>query len=122
MQLDNGVCISNFRTLAQGEVPTLNHRTSSLATIQDADGTTWFVKTHVTPIGRTWKSPQTGITYFMQFRVEIPDFNAELVVNTLVDGQEFPVGAGGVYEGVAAASGTFQYRNVTGTAWNEQAL
>ena len=28
----------------------------------------------------------------------------------------------GVYEGVANARGTFQFRDVSGTAWNEQAL
>ena len=121
MQLDNGVCISNYATIDQG-LPELNKTSASHATVQDGSGATWFVESTVTPIGRTWKSPETGITYFMQFRIDIPSFNTSLLVNTLVDSQEFLVGTGGVYEGVAAATGSFQYRPVTGTAWNEQAL
>ena len=77
----------------------------------------WFVDSFVTPIGRTWTS-ETGVTYFLQFRVEIPSFNASLIVTSLVPDQAF----NGVYEGVADARGTFEFRDVTGTAWNEQAL
>ena len=122
MQLDNGVCISNYATLSQGEEPVLNKRTASRCTVQNAEGDTWFVDSFVTPIGETWKSPVSGITYFLQFHVEIPSFNASLIVTSLVASQEFPTGAGGVYEGVAGAAGTFEHRAVTGTAWNEQAL
>ena len=121
MQLDNGVCISNYSTPNLG-VPELNKKQESHCTIQGADGTTWFVESFVTPIGRTWKSPKSGVTYFMQFHIEIPSFNASIIVDTPVDDQEFPLAGGGVYEGIATASGTFQYRAVTGTAWNEQAL
>ncbi len=122
MQLDNGYCISNYATIAGGALPELNKKTASNCTVQAADGKSYFVPSFVTPIGRTWVSPASKITYFMQFLVEIPSFDASIVVNTLVDAQEFPLAGGGVYEGVAKASGTFQFQAVTGTAWNEQAL
>jgi predicted secreted hydrolase len=122
MQLDNGVSISNYITLGGSEIPVLNKRSPALATVQNAEGDIWFVASSVTPIGSTWTSPHTGTTYFLQFQIEIPSFNASFVVTTLVPDQEFPVGLGGAYEGIASVTGTFQYRSVTGTAWNEQAL
>ncbi len=121
MQLDNGVCISNYVTLSEDD-PALGKRSPSHATVQNAEGATWFVPSFVTPVGDTWKSPVTGRTYFLQFHVEIPAFNASLVVTSLLDAQEFAVPTTPVYEGVAAATGTFQYQPVTGTAWNEQAI
>ena len=117
MQLDNGVCVSNYATLGAGQAPKLDVRTASHCTVQSAEGDIWFVDSFVTPIGDTWTSP-SGVTYFLQFHVEIPSFNASLIVTSLVPDQTF----NGVYEGVAQARGSFQYRDVTGTAWNEQAL
>lgn len=117
MQLDNGVCISNYATLGAGQAPKLNLRTASQCTVQSGEGDIWFVDSFVIPIGDTWTSP-SGVTYFLQFHVEIPSFNASLIVTSLVPDQTF----NGVYEGVAQARGSFQYRDVTGTAWNEQAL
>jgi hypothetical protein len=121
MQLDNGYCVSNYATIGGGGLPELNKKAASNCTVQSADGKTYFVPSSVTPIGRTWVSP-AGTTYFLQFLVEIPAFNASIVVNAPVDAQEFALANGGVYEGVAMASGTFQFQSVTGTAWNEQAL
>lgn len=121
MQLDNGVCISNYATL-EGGLPPLGVRTRSNATVQRADGTTYFVASFVTPMGRTWTSPVSGKTFYLQFVVEIPTFDAELDVTTLMDSQEFPVQGSPVYEGVASAKGTFEGKPVTGTAWNEQAI
>lgn len=118
IQLGNGVCISNY-TL---DAPELNQKTRSQATVQRADGTTYFVDTSVTPIGSTWTSPESGATYFMQLKVEIPAFEATLLVSSLVDSQEFPMGEGSVYEGVASATGTFEGESVTGTAWSEQTM
>jgi hypothetical protein len=71
-------------------------------------------------MGRTWTSPESGNTYFLEFLVEIPAFAASLTVTSLIDAQEFPVENASVYEGVAAATGTFRHEPVTGTAWNEQ--
>lgn len=118
MQLSNGVCISNF-TLKE---PELGKETPSLATVQRADGTTYFVSSSVTPIGATWTSPESKTTYFMQVKVEIPDFAATLLVSSLVDSQEFPIGEASVYEGVAGATGTFEGEEVAGTAWSEQTM
>ena len=121
MQLDDGTCISNYSTIEEG-LPALGERRPSTATIQDASGSIWYVPTFVTPIERTWTSPVSGATYFMKFRVEIPSFDADLVVESLMDAQEFPVVGSPVYEGAASAEGTFRGRRVRGTAWNEQDL
>jgi hypothetical protein len=121
MQLSNGVCISNY-TL---DSPELDKRTPSQATVQRADGRTYFVDSFVTPTGATWKSPVSGLTYFMQVKVEIPAFGATLLVSSLVDSQEFTFddkGTGAVYEGVAGALGTFEGEGVAGTAWSEQTM
>lgn len=122
MQLTNGFSISNFAT-PDKTVVALNQKAAAHATVQAPDGTTYFVPSFVTPIGKTWTSPQSGKTYFLQFHVEIPGFNASLFVNSSIDSQEFPVEpSSGVYEGVCTCSGTFQFQSVTGTAWNEQAV
>ncbi len=121
MQLDNGFCISNYATMAAGESPQLNKTTASSCTVQAADGTTWYVPSLVTPFGKTWTSA-AGATYFLQFEVQIPGFNATLIVDTPVAAQVFPLPGNSVYEGVASVSGTFRYAAVAGTAWNEQAL
>jgi hypothetical protein len=60
--------------------------------------------------------------YFMQLEVEIPSFEATLLIASLVDSQEFPVNGGPVYEGIASASGTFEGKTVSGTAWSEQTM
>jgi hypothetical protein len=121
MQLDNGWCLSNYVT-HDGSLPPLGETQDAIATVQGPDGALYLVPTRMTAIGRTWTSPETGATYFMQFRVEIPAFDADLYVDTLVDAQEFPVPGASVYEGVAVAEGTFRGKRVRGTAWNEQEL
>ena len=121
MQLDDGVCISHFLT-SDGGLPPYEQRSPSHATVQDPDGATYFVDAFMTPTGRTWTSDETGATYYMEFRVEIPSFDADLYVDTLVDAQEFPVPGASVYEGVAVVEGTFRGRRVRGTAWNEQEI
>lgn len=118
MQLDNGVCISNY-SLGQ---PALDKKIASMATVQRADGTTYFVESSVKPTGPTWTSPESGETYFMEIEVEIPAFEATFIVKSLVDAQEFPLPLGSVYEGVASALGTFEGVGVSGTAWSEQTL
>jgi predicted secreted hydrolase len=118
MQLDNGARVHNYTV----EEPALNKRSAAVVTIMLADGTTYLESSFVTPFGRTWTSPKTGRVFFLELKVEIPSFNANIIVTSLVDGQEFPVPTAPVYEGVAKAEGTFQGQAVTGTAWNEQAL
>jgi predicted secreted hydrolase len=118
MQLDNGARVSNY-TL---DAPALDKRTAAQATIMLADGTTYLEPTFVTPFGRTWTSPKSGRTYFMQLKVEMPTFDSTIIVESLIDAQEFPGTSAAVYEGIASAKGTFQGLPVTATAWNEQAL
>jgi predicted secreted hydrolase len=119
MQLDDGVSISNYAVIDPTTLR-LNQATASNATIQRADGITYYVPTVVTPIGRTWLSPASGSTYFLQLQVDIPGFDATLVATSLVDAQEFPVTGSSVYEGVAGATGTFEGHEVSGSAWIEQ--
>jgi len=122
MQLDNGVSISNYAILGT-TLPALNERRPSNATVMRPDGTTYYEPTFITPIDHTWTSPATGKTYFPVVQVDMPSFNASFVVRSLVDGQEFTMpGGGGVYEGVASATGTFEGQSASGTGWNEQAM
>ena len=117
MQLGNGVCISNYSV----DTPALNKRTDSVATVQRHTGETHFVKTHVTP-KRAWKSDKSGKTYFVELLVELPDFNASISINSLMDSQEFHITKPlplNVYEGVGTAKGTFEGEDVSGTAWIE---
>jgi hypothetical protein len=109
------VSISNYTSVTPGLLQ-LNQKTTSHATVQKRDGATYFVPTFITPIGRTWQSPTSGNTYFLELKVDIPAFDATIVVKSLVDGQEFTA----IYEGVASAAGTFEGRRISGTAWNEQ--
>jgi predicted secreted hydrolase len=127
-QLDNGWHLMNFVSLGKDNPPALGERTPSNATLQDPQGNMYFFdaasqQAFMTPTGRTWKSP-TGRTYFLEYLLEILPVQATLKVVSLMDAQEFPnVGSpGGIYEGVAAASGTFLGQKVSGTAWNEQLL
>lgn len=121
MQLDNGVCISNF-TLDE---PSLDQPTTSIATLQYPGKETIWVNTKTTP-RKPWTSPVTGKTYFMELEVTMergiipwwPD--AKLTVTSLIESQEFALNPGSVYEGVARAVGVFNGQPVTGTAWNEQ--
>jgi predicted secreted hydrolase len=121
MQLDNGYSVSSASVI-EDQAPKVDVASKGWATLEDDAGKTYLVDTSVTPIGPTWKSPRTGTTYFTKFRVKIPDFNANVVVTTLMDDQEFPLATSSVYEGVATAQGTFQGARVTGNAWIEQAL
>lgn len=117
MQLDNGMRIHNYTILETA----LNKRTAGEVTVMDADGSIYLQPSFVTPMGRTWTSPQSGRTYFMELFVEIPSFDAKFTVTSLVDSQEFPTPGGPVYEGVAKTVGTFKGVAVSGTAWSEQA-
>ena len=119
LQLRNGWSVSSFGIVAGGKRPQLNVPFHGFATVQSPDGKMYFVPSSATPIDDTWRSPQTGKTYFMKLRVEIPDFNASIVAKSLVDSQEF-AGAAPVYEGVATAKGTFQNRPTTAQAWIEE--
>ncbi|WDU60725.1 hypothetical protein LRS56_17810 [Pseudomonas poae] len=127
MQLDNGIHISHYTTFS-GAPPSLDKPVQSNATIEFPDGTTYYQTDCVmTPTGRTWTGP-TGVLFYMEFKVEIPAFDAVIHVESLMDAQDFPFPplpgdtskGRDTYEGVAKASGTFNGERVQGTAWNEQ--
>jgi predicted secreted hydrolase len=119
LQLSNGWSVSSFGIVAKGKRPQLNVPFQGFATVQSPDGKMYFVPSSATPIDETWRSPQTGKTYFTKLRVNIPGFNARIVATSLVKPQEF-AGAAPVYEGVATAKGTFANRPTTAQAWIEE--
>ena len=120
MQLDNGVHISHGVTFPTDR-PKLNARVPSAATIQFPDGTAYYdTSCFLTPVGTTWTNPTTKVLFFLEFKVEIPSFNATFHISTPVPGQDFPFGPVDTYEGVAIATGQFDGAAVNGTAWNEQ--
>jgi len=122
MQLDNGYTISNAGIIGEGYKPEIGVTVDSYATIQNADGSLYYVASIVTPVGALWVSPKTGNGYAQQFLVEIPSFDAELTVSVRVLDQEFAVTGAPIYEGIAGVEGTLEGSTVTGDAWIEQAF
>ena len=123
MQLDNGVHIHHYCTFPD-QPPQPGQTVPSIATVQTSDGKLYsLVDCTMTAGNQTWQSP-SGATYFLNFTVEIPDFNASFSVTSLVDNQLFiyPGGKVETYEGVAWATGTFEGMTVSGTAWIEEAV
>lgn len=122
-QLDNGWVLSNFALPVPGQKFAIGKPVQSFATLQDPAGRMFTDSSVTLTPTKQWPSPATGMTYFTAFTIEIKEFGASLVVASLIDNQEFVLSKShGIYEGVAAASGTFLGRPVSGTAWNEQAL
>ena len=122
MQLDNGWCISNFSFPPSEGGLDEGQATKGYATLQAPDGAIYVALNTTTTLLNKWQSPDSGITYFLELKVEIADFEACITVTSLVAAQELYQTTGSVYEGVAGAVGTFQGQKVTGTAWNEQAM
>jgi len=122
MQLDNGYTISNAGIIGEGYKPEIGVPVDAYATIQDPQGQLYYVASRITPVGELWTSPATGVAYAQQFRVEIPSFDADIVVSTRLQDQEFALPSASVYEGTADPQGTFLGRKVGGDAWIEQAF
>jgi predicted secreted hydrolase len=119
-QLDNGWVMSNF---VVGDKFEPGKTVQSFVTLQDRTGRIFTDSAVALTPTAQWRSPVTGSTYFTAFKIDIKEFGASLVVKSLIDNQEFVLGKShGIYEGAAAASGTFLGQPVSGTAWNEQAL
>lgn len=121
MQLDNGWCISNFALPPAGAPLQPGQTLSGFATLQNPEGTMSVDFLTSTKLGKPWKSPNSGITYFMELQVTLAD-RSHFTVTSLIEPQEFFAPGSYVYEGVASVTGSFRGRNVTGTGWNEQAL
>jgi predicted secreted hydrolase len=122
IQLKNGVHLSNYAML--NEPPELGKPIVANVTIQTPDDKLYFLEREsiLTPFGRTWESSM-GTVFFMQFRIQIPSFGADLRVDTLMDEQDFPIPPlADTYEGVARVEGSFDRQPVLGTAWSEQNL
>jgi len=121
MQLDNGVHISHFHPLERTKKPQLGEALPSNATVQLPGDILYYLQDcRMTPVCRTWTSA-SGERFFLDFRVEIPAFGAELLVTSLLPQQNFPTpGGADIYEGVSTVAGIFDGQIVKGTAWNEQ--
>jgi len=118
MQLNNGVCISNFSLTS----PVLNKESDGQATVQSGEnGASYYVKTKMTPT-KSWTAGDKE--FFTEVKVVIPEYGAELVVTSLMNDQVFTLGA--VYEGVGTVAGSMKVGAaivvVEGTAWVEQTI
>lgn len=122
MQLDNGYTLSNAGIIGEGYRPEIDVAVDSYVTIQNPGGDLYYVASTITPIGELWVSPRTGRGYAQQYLVEIPSFDAELVVTSRLPDQEFAVAGAPVYEGIAAVDGTLLGKRVIGDGWIEQAF
>lgn len=122
MQLDNGWTISNAGIIGPGYKPEIGVEVPAYATLQGPEGDIYYVKTVITPVGELWTSPRSGVSYAQQFQVEIPSFDASIVVTTRLQDQEFEIPGASIYEGTADPKGKFLGENVSGDAWIEQAF
>lgn len=75
----------------------------------------------ITPLAR-WKSPESGATYPVRWRVEVPSFNVALRVDPLMNAQELLTKASTrvtYWEGACDVTGTFGGVAVRGEAYVE---
>jgi predicted secreted hydrolase len=123
--LNNGIQLSSFSI--PDSLITVGLSFASFVSILWPDGTSTFEKSVTTALNPIWQSqfptPAEGITYFTQFKVEIPKLDVALLFNAMLPNQEFaqqgtknPT----VWEGIATVEGSFAGKMVTGTAWIEQ--
>jgi predicted secreted hydrolase len=116
MQLDNGYHLDNF---IAGHMPVEGERIASHATLLLPEGDSIFVDSFLTPLAPLWTDPK-GLTYCTCFLVEIPQFDASVMLTSLMGDQQFRIPR--LYEGVARVQGSFGGRPVTGTGWIEQVI
>jgi predicted secreted hydrolase len=73
----------------------------------------------LTPGADVWKSPQTGASYPMSWRIEIPEMKATFNVRALLQDQELVSGALHYWEGPLAVSGTLNGKRAGGNGFME---
>ncbi|MBI1683865.1 lipocalin-like domain-containing protein [Caulobacter hibisci] len=122
-QLENGWTLSNHYVLsAANKLPKPGEPVACEVTLQDPQGQMYLVAGVMTA-DRPWISPASGVTYYLDYHLDIASFDAALNFKALMPDQEFPIlPKGSIYEGVASAEGTFQGLPTSGTGWIEQAL
>lgn len=119
-QLSNGWHLSNFCIFHGDKPPPLGKPVESFVSLRDPLGQMYIQKSTMTP-SNGWRSKRTDAHYALTFEVVIQGF-ADLTFNAQVKDQEFPLpNNGSIYEGIAAVTGTFDGKHVTGTGWIEQA-
>jgi len=117
LQLENGMDLnlSALRKLRNGE------RFNRLATVQRNDGRVSVVKDLIIePLGR-WKSPETGITYPLGWKLALPSLEAEFTVMPVFEEQEMrtfgPFRA--IWEGACTVEATVAGEKVEGDGYTE---
>lgn len=83
-----------------------------------ANGVQWEIERFVLEPIRHWESPRSGIQYPVEWRLQVPELDADLVFQPLLDDQEIPVFGvmRAVWDGAGLVSGTVGRHVVTGRA------
>ncbi len=73
----------------------------------------------LTPVGRTWKSPQTGAEYPVSWNIKIPKLDLSLDVRAAVDAQELNLQPVSYWEGAVKVKGTKANSPILGSGYLE---
>lgn len=121
-QLDNKVHLVNF-TPGTEYAPQLNVPAPSTVTVLWPNDVITVADSTVTPLPPVWAKPEGGV-YYLRYRVQIPELDADLTFTSTIANQEFrPFLPGGdpIFEGNVYVEGTFEGQARTGMGWIEQA-
>ncbi len=120
IQLDNDAELMLYQIRRSDGTPDL----SSSGSLITSDGEVIHLRrddTRITPAG-TWHSPHSGATYPMGWRVAVPKFGIDVVLQPLLRDQELVTrGSTGVtyWEGAVDVSGTFGNNSASGSGYVE---
>lgn len=117
INLENEVKISTWFAIEDG-------KENCWATIMHPDGSQRTVDVNPVVCQATdhWKSEQSGASYPMTYKIQIPELDTDLVVKCVVDDQElyFPENAiYNHYEGASSVEGIYQNQPVKGYCYTE---
>ncbi|MCK4835650.1 MAG: polyprenyl synthetase family protein, partial [Candidatus Aminicenantes bacterium] len=101
---------------AQSREPFAKH-----LTIRNKDGSVFFSKNFNLKSLRNWVSKKTYITYPLEWRIEVPELDANLIFSPVADDQEIPVFGlmRSVWQGAGKISGSIAGISVSGRARGE---
>jgi predicted secreted hydrolase len=120
IQLDNDAELMLYQIRRRDGTPDV----TSSGSLVTSDGTVIHLRhdqLRITPRGR-WKSPKSGATYPMGWRVAVPSLGIDVTVTPLLEQQELDTrGSTRVtyWEGACSVSGSFDRNAVTGDAYVE---
>jgi predicted secreted hydrolase len=78
-----------------------------------------FSEVKISPLGVSWKSPQTGASYDLVWKIEIPEKKIILRAKPLIKKQEIIFGGINYWEGPLAISGRMGKKKVSGRGFLE---